>query len=744
MNKPKVNFLCIGTQKGGTTSLQKYLCACKGVPNDIYFNKKELHFFNSTDLTEESISEYEKNFDPKENHTLIGEKTPEYCFPYAIDRIYEYNPNMKLLFFLREPISRCFSEVNMNNQKFDIDMDDLFKWLANADDGKTITDVNGMSAFYNLRGFYDEFIEYIYTKFPKENVYIGISEEIKKNKDKEYKKIFDFLGCNYDKNIDINTWDIEDLHVREYTTEMPERVRKDLYNLYKPHNENLYKILGRRIEVWEEKYIDIINEQKQLLSNEIQLMKNTPVGEIKKNIFIFWNSGFENANDLIKLCLKINLKKWSSEYNIVQLSEKNVHEYFPYYNLIKYNTTLDIQPAHISDFMRTYLICKYGGIWIDASCIINNLNENLMNKQSYYVKFQNAPNRQIMNWFIYAKPNCNELLFVLEKLYYYLFKNRNKKLIVNRKHPDYLPDWNFINSLDEEGYYPYFFYHYLFYIYSKEVKLIEYVKNNHQIDKMNIMKFDRRTVDVKDILEFIHIGKTGGTSITNYLKHHTGSDIREYHLSNIYTSNTFKIIWIRNPISRFVSAFNYQKSIVNTDITLLDKNNLNLDNCLAPQRISNKFNTGYFYNERFDWLMNYFQSANELAESLTSENIEINKIALELMNSDIEHLYKSIGWYLYDGYIQKNHWNILFVGTKETMDKDIKDLNLLLSINNNNNISKKRENHSSYDKYLSKKAMNNIINFYENSDYRALKELVKYDLISSDTLKSYYTYKFTK
>jgi len=260
------------------------------------------------------------------------------------------------------------------------------------------------------------------------------------------------------------------------------------------------------------------------------------------------------------------------------------------------------------------------------------------------------------------------------------------------------------------------------------------------------MNFEQKCLQypIKDILEFIHIGKTGGTSITEYLKHHTGSDIREYHLSNIYTSNTFKIIWIRNPISRFVSAFNYQKSIVNTDITLLDKNNLNLDNCLAPQKISNKFNTGYFYNERFDWLMNYFQSANELAESLTSENIEINKIALELMNSDIEHLYKSIGWYLYDGYIQKNHWNILFVGTKETMDKDIKDLNLLLSINNNNNISKKRENHSSYDKYLSKKAMNNIINFYENSDYRALKELVKYDLISSDTLKSYYTYEFTK
>ena len=177
MSKPLVNFLCIGTQKAGTTSLKLYLS--KGTKTT-YMHEKELHFFDSKDLTEESINNYEKKFDSNENHILIGEKTPEYCFPYAIDRIYEYNPNMKLLFFLREPISRCFSEVNMNVQKFNINnIDDIFTWLIDSDNGINITDIKKSKTYYILRGFYDEFIEYIYTKFPKENVYIGISEEMR-------------------------------------------------------------------------------------------------------------------------------------------------------------------------------------------------------------------------------------------------------------------------------------------------------------------------------------------------------------------------------------------------------------------------------------------------------------------------------------------------------------------------------------------------------------------------------------
>ena len=57
----------------------------------------------------------------------------------------------------------------------------------------------------------------------------------------------------------------------------------------------------------------------------------------------------------------------------------------------------------------------------------------------------------------------------------------------------------------------------------------------------------------------------------------------------------------------------------------------------------------------------YFSNPNYLAESITSENLHVRKLALELMNSDQEHIFKGIGWYLHNGtFIEKNHDKILF------------------------------------------------------------------------------------
>ena len=46
------------------------------------------------------------------------------------------------------------------------------------------------------------------------------------------------------------------------------------------------------------------------------------------------------------------------------------------------------------------------------------------------------------------------------------------------------------------------------------------------------------------------------------------------------------------------------------------------------------------------------------------------------MNSNVEHIFKGIGYYLYNGdVVEKNHKNILFVGTNENLESDFKELN---------------------------------------------------------------------
>jgi hypothetical protein len=252
----KPTFLCIGVQKSGTTSLIEYLSLHK----DIHMNnKKEFHFFDCKDkyykITENDINEYEKLFDT--NKTVVGEKTPSYCYlQYAMDRIYNYNPNIKLILILREPISRAFSQYNMNLNTRGLCLNHVTeeKILSDFDNEPILQlseiEVNGNNMV--VRGFYDEIIEYILLKFPKNNLYIGISEEVKSNRLTEYNKIFKFLGCS-----ELNEIQNIDKHVRVYTKIIPKLLEEKLYNIYKSHNEKLYNILGRKIDIWEEYYCKI-------------------------------------------------------------------------------------------------------------------------------------------------------------------------------------------------------------------------------------------------------------------------------------------------------------------------------------------------------------------------------------------------------------------------------------------------------------------------------------------------------
>lgn len=235
-------------------------------------------------------------------------------------------------------------------------------------------------------------------------------------------------------------------------------------------------------------------------------------------------------------------------------------------------------------------------------------------------------------------------------------------------------------------------------------------------------------------IKFIHIGKCGGTTISKE------SNLSQYHLNRNYKNNENYIIWIRNPIERFVSAFNMSYNIINTDTSNLNINNLTLANCLAPGRFRYKMTHDHTFTKRYDFLVNYFKTANELAESLTSENVEKKQLALELMNSNCEHIFKGIGWYLYNGdFIEQNHNKIIFVGTCENMTDDITTLNNLLNIKINNK-KHLRKNTNNNDNFLSSKAIKNILNFYKDTDYKALQKLVEYNFISKDLLEKYHHY----
>jgi hypothetical protein len=150
----------------------------------------------------------------------------------------------------------------------------------------------------------------------------------------------------------------------------------------------------------------------------------------------------------------------------------------------------------------------------------------------------------------------------------------------------------------------------------------------------------------------------------------------------------------------------------------------------------------YVFSNEYDALVKSFQNANELAESLTSDNNEIRERANKLMTHPEEHLYHGIGWYLYNGdFIEKNNDNVLFVGRTENMVEDLNALSKKLNVEFDT-ILKLRENRylDKSMKDLSPLAIKNIIEFYKDTDYVALQKLCEYGWITQEVLDSYYIY----
>jgi len=119
-----VNFLIVGTQKGGTTALAKFLAQH---PEICFAPSKEVHFFDSVDYNSAGVGvslpegyrgelnhHYQKAFPNWQGQKIIGEATPIYMYlPFVAERIHRYNPQMKLIFLLRDPVERAISHYNM-------------------------------------------------------------------------------------------------------------------------------------------------------------------------------------------------------------------------------------------------------------------------------------------------------------------------------------------------------------------------------------------------------------------------------------------------------------------------------------------------------------------------------------------------------------------------------------------------------------------------------------------------------
>ena len=250
------DFLIIGVPRGGTTSLYNYMIEH---PNIIPALSKEIGFFS--EHYDKGITWYKSHFPSKllnkymswkKINFFTGEASPIYLYhPLAPKRILETIPNVKMILLLRNPVERAWSHYWQSVRKYreKLSFEEVIKRQMNEEHLSDYdafctelyhTNNDQILNQYISGSIYLERLKRFYDIFPKEKILILASEDLYNNPQMICDEISEFLK--------IPKWNLKKFTKYNYYVKQPkldERLKRQLLEYFKPHNEQLYKYLNR-------------------------------------------------------------------------------------------------------------------------------------------------------------------------------------------------------------------------------------------------------------------------------------------------------------------------------------------------------------------------------------------------------------------------------------------------------------------------------------------------------------------
>ena len=253
------DFVIIGAQKSGTTSLYDFVVRHPGIAPAA---KKEMHYFSRhyglgelwyrsnfpTNLSR-------RNFYKKTNQRLLsGEASPTYIFyPAAPSRMKKILPDVKLIVILRNPVDRAYSQyhhtMRMNKETLP------FEKAIEAEEERCAGERERLvkdpyfvprsyqSHSYIARGRYADQLENWFRYYNRKQFLILATEDLRKSPQRILDQVFDFLEVP----LSLRVENLRDRNVGNYK-KINEGTRKLLIEYFKPHNERLYKLLQRNFD----------------------------------------------------------------------------------------------------------------------------------------------------------------------------------------------------------------------------------------------------------------------------------------------------------------------------------------------------------------------------------------------------------------------------------------------------------------------------------------------------------------
>lgn len=179
------NFLVIGAMKAGTTSLYHYLQAH---PDIFMSSVKELDFFVEKANWQRGLDWYRKQFNGAHGAVAVGEASTAYSkhpvVPGVPERIASHIPRCRLIYVLRDPVERIRSHYQHR--------------VAVGAERATLEEAVLRDPVYLACSRYSGQIERYLEHFPRQQLLLITSEDLRVDRAATMGRVYRFLGVNPD------------------------------------------------------------------------------------------------------------------------------------------------------------------------------------------------------------------------------------------------------------------------------------------------------------------------------------------------------------------------------------------------------------------------------------------------------------------------------------------------------------------------------------------------------------------
>jgi hypothetical protein len=244
------DFIIAGAPRSGTT----WLYAVLDRHPDVYMAKPrspEPKFFLVDELYAQGLARYAEWFEPARPDQRAGEKSTNYLERAVVaERMAHDVPNVRLVFILREPAARAYSNYLWSCMN-GMEDEDFATALAREDEReRTLPPAMRYARphAYFSRGLYAELLRPFFDRFPREHILVLRFEDVVGDASGVATTMQRFVGVS-ERGHDVDGLGIVNASVRGGES-IPEDVRQALQRRYEEPNAQLAALLGDDFRPW--------------------------------------------------------------------------------------------------------------------------------------------------------------------------------------------------------------------------------------------------------------------------------------------------------------------------------------------------------------------------------------------------------------------------------------------------------------------------------------------------------------